>query len=337
VAADYHRQAIAANEDRGARLAAVGHYDPARFDEISAAFNAPCVTYEDILNNGEINAVCICTPSGQHADQAIAAARAGKHVLVEKPMALTLEGADRMTAACEEAHVRLGVVLQRRAQPLFQRIHTAVSAGDLGRLTLGQVALPYFRPQAYFDQADWRGTWTQDGGGVLMNQGIHLVDLLLWTMGNPVDVDAYADTLSRDIEVEDTLVATLRFPKGAMATITATTTASPGFPHRLDIYGTGGGIQLEGENVRRWELADPEDASVEPASASGPSEAGAGSRPRGISPTGHINIVKDFIEAVCDDRPPMVGGAEGRLSLETVLAIYAAAGLSSQRGKTAHA
>ena len=337
VAADYHRQAIAANEHRGARLAAVGYYDPARFDEISAAFDAPCVTYEDLLSSREVDAVCICTPSGQHADQATAAARAGKHVLVEKPMALSLEGADRMTAACAEAQVKLGVVLQRRAQPLFQRIHAAVSAGDLGRLTLGQVALPYFRPQAYFDQADWRGTWTEDGGGVLMNQGIHLVDLLLWTMGNPVDVAAYAATLSRDIDVEDTLVATLRFPDGAMATISATTTASPGFPHRLEIYGTGGGIQLEGENVRRWELADPESASVEPASASGPSEAGAGSRPRGISPTGHINIVKDFMEALRDDRPPMVGGAEGRRSLETVLAIYAAAGLRSKRGEMAHA
>jgi UDP-N-acetyl-2-amino-2-deoxyglucuronate dehydrogenase len=327
IVADYHRQAIAANADLGAQLVAVGHYIPARFTEMSAEFGVPCLSLEELLAHPAVDVICICTPSGQHAVQTIAAAQAGKHVLVEKPMALSLADADAMIAACAQAGVKLGVVLQRRAEPLFQRIQRAIQAGDLGDLTLGLVTLPYYRAQAYYAQADWRGTWTLDGGGVLMNQGIHLVDLLIWYMGDPVQVQAYADTLQRDIEVEDTLVATLRFSNGALATITATTTAIPGFPHRVEIYGTGGSVQVEGESVVRWELADPGKTTVEPPEIGIPASAGAGGDPKGIAATGHISIFRDFIQTVRDDRPPQVDGTEGRRSLATVLAIYQAAGL----------
>ena len=325
--ADYHRQAIAANAERGARLVAIGHYNPARFADISAQCGVPCVSQEELLAHAEVDVVCICTPSGQHAAQAMAAAGAGKHLLVEKPMALSLADADAMIAACDQAGVQLGVVLQRRAEPLFQRIHRAIQAGDLGDLTLGVVTLPYYRPQAYYDQADWRGIWALDGGGVLMNQGIHLVDLLVWYMGDPVQVQAHADTLHRGIEVEDTLAATLRLTNGALATITATTTAAPGFAHRIEIYGTGGAIQVEGESVRRWELADPAKGTVEPPEISAPTNAGAGGDPRGIKPTGHIALFRDFIHALQANRPLQIDGAEGRRSLATVLAIYQAAGL----------
>jgi UDP-N-acetyl-2-amino-2-deoxyglucuronate dehydrogenase len=325
--AEYHRQAIEANADLGARLVAIGHYNPDRFGEIRDRFDVPCVTYDELLADPAVDVLCICTPSGQHAEQAMAAANAGKHVLVEKPMALSRGDADAMMAACERAGVRLGVVLQRRAEPLFLRIYDAVQSGDLGELTLGLVTIPYQRPQAYFDQADWRGSWGLDGGGVLMNQGIHLVDLLIWYMGDPVDVQARADTLHRDIEVEDTLAATLRFTNGALGTITATTTAAPGFPHRVEIYGTRGGIQVEGESANRWQLVEPEKAKIEAADTSAASDAGAGGDPRGIKPTGHIAIVRDFVQAVREGRAPEIDGAEGRRSLDTVLAIYEAAGL----------
>ncbi|RME65704.1 MAG: gfo/Idh/MocA family oxidoreductase, partial [Caldilineae bacterium] len=157
--ADYHRQAILAHEDQGARLVAVGHYDPQRFAAISARFGVPCRSYDEILADPNVDAVCVCTPSGQHAAQAIAAAQAGKHVLVEKPMALSLADADRMIATCREQNVRLGVVLQRRAEPLFRRVHAAIRGGDLGDITLGVVTMPYVRDEAYYAQADWRGTW----------------------------------------------------------------------------------------------------------------------------------------------------------------------------------
>ena len=327
VAADMHRRAITANRDLGARLVAVGHYDPARFAEIGAKFGVPCVDQEELLADPAVDVVCICTPSGQHADQTIAAARAGKHVLVEKPMALCLSDADAMIAACDRAGVKLGVTLQRRAEPLFQRIHGAIQAGDLGDLTLGVVTAPYYRPQAYYDQADWRGTWSLDGGGVLMNQGIHLVDLLVWYMGDPVAVQAFAGTLQRGIEVEDTLAATLRFANGALATVTATTTADPGFSHRIEIYGTRGAIQVEGESLVRWTSARSVKATTATSQAGMAADAGAGGDPRAISTAGHVALFRDFIHALREDRAPRVDGAQGRRSLAAVLAIYQAAGL----------
>jgi len=230
--ADYHQQAIISNTDLGAKLVAMSHYNPDRFAEISQKFDVPCLSYQNVLAHPSVDVICICTPSGQHAEQAIAAAQAGKHVLVEKPMALSLADADAMIAACAQNKVKLGVTLQRRTEFPFDLIHRAIRDGDLGDLTLASITMPYYRPQAYFNQADWRGTWAMDGGGVLMNQGIHIVDLLVWLMGDPVEVKAHANTLHRDIEVEDTLSATLRFANGALATITATTTAAPGFPHR---------------------------------------------------------------------------------------------------------
>lgn len=322
-AARHHRQAIDENSDHGARLAAVAHYDPDRFEAIERRYGVPCQTLDAVLDRSDVDAVCICTPSGLHADQTVAAARAGKHVLVEKPMALTLDDADRMIAACEDAGVQLGVVYQRRAVPLFQDIREAIEDDRLGTLTLGAVVLPYHRDQAYYDQAAWRGTWAQDGGGVLMNQGIHLIDLLVWYMGDPTDVQAHADTLARHVEVEDTLAATLRFSNGALATVTATTTAHPAYPHRLELYGTQGSIQLEGEDVRRWAL-DGEATTETPAPPSS-SEAGAAGDPAAIRLTGHVGIIRDFMQAIRDRRSPLVDGREGRRSLQAVLEIYAAA------------
>ncbi len=324
--ADFHRQAIQANAELGAELALVGHYDPARFQAIRERFGVEVVSQYELLAEPSLDVICICTPSGQHAAQAVAAASHGKHVLVEKPMALSLEDADAMIAACSQAGVALGVVLQRRTDPVFRRIRAAIEAGDLGELTLGLLSMPYYRPQAYYEQAAWRGTWALDGGGVLMNQGIHMLDLLIWYMGDPVEVRAYAATLHRQIEVEDTLAASLRFASGALATVTATTTAAPGFPHRLEIYGTRGGIQVEGEVATRWTLSGDASAARVPPQTGGAVDAGMGADPRRIAPTGHIAIVRDMVEAVRGGRPPLVDGREGRRSLAAILAIYAAAG-----------
>jgi len=334
--ADYHRQAIAANAELGARLVAVGHYREDRFPEIGERFGVPCLSQADLLAHPGVDVVCICTPSGQHAEQAMAAAKAGKHILVEKPIATNLADADAMIAACEKAGVRLGVTLQRRALPLFQDIRRAIETGDLGELTLATVTMPYSRPQQYYDQADWRGTWALDGGGVLMNQGIHLVDLLVWYLGDPVRVHAQAGTFHHDIEVEDVLAATLSFAGGARATITATTSAAPGAPHRLELYGTRGYIQIEGEAVVHWELADPASAAVpvwppdRTPIVGTVGEAGASADPRGIQPTGHIGIFRDFILALRENRPFYLDGVEGRRSLAAVLAIYKAAGIGPE-------
>ncbi len=321
--AEYHLNAIQECADLGARLVGVGHYNPARYDDISERFGAPASSYDDLLANPAVDAVCICTPSGYHAQQAIAAASSGKHVLVEKPMALSLADADAMIAACRENGVQLGVCLQRRAEPLFRRVHDAIHGGDLGEITLGVVTMPYFRDEPYYAQAEWRGTWAMDGGGVLMNQGIHIVDLLLWFLGDPVEVHAFADSRHRSVEIEDTAGAVLRFANGSVATITATVATEPGFPHRLEVYGTNGGIQIEGESVLRWGLADESKQSVEPwPVATEQVDPGMAGDPRGISTSGHIAILKDFIAGIRRGEDPVIDGAEGRRSLAAILAVY---------------
>ena len=238
-------------------------------------------------------------------------------------MALSLADADAMIAACRENGVQLGVCLQRRAEPLFRRVHDAIHGGDLGEITLGVVTMPYFRDEPYYAQAEWRGTWAMDGGGVLMNQGIHIVDLLLWFLGDPVEVHAFADSRHRSVEIEDTAGAVLRFANGSVATITATVATEPGFPHRLEVYGTNGGIQIEGESVLRWGLADEAKATVEPwPVATEQVDPGMAGDPRGISTSGHIAILKDFIAGIRRGEDPVIDGAEGRRSLATILAVY---------------
>ena len=321
--AEYHLNAIRECAGLGARLVGVGHYNPASYGEISQRFGVPARPYDELLADPAVAAVCICTPSGQHAQQAIAAASSGKHVLVEKPMALSLADADAMIAACRANGVQLGVCLQRRAEPLFRRVHDAVHGGDLGEITLGVVTMPYFRDEPYYAQADWRGTWEMDGGGVLMNQGIHIIDLLLWFLGDPVDVHAFADSRHRSVEIEDTAGAVLRFANGAVATITATVATDPGFPHRLEVYGTNGGIQIEGESVLRWGLADESRATVEPwPVATEQVDPGMAGDPRGISTSGHIAILKDFIAGIRRGEDPVIDGLEGRRSLAAILAVY---------------
>ncbi len=321
--AEYHLNAIRECADLGARLVGVGHYNSDSYGEISQRFGVPARPYDELLADPAVAAVCICTPSGQHARQAIAAASSGKHVLVEKPMALSLADADAMIAACRENGVQLGVCLQRRAEPLFRRVHDAIHAGDLGEITLGVVTMPYFRDEPYYAQADWRGTWEMDGGGVLMNQGIHIIDLLLWFLGDPVDVHAFADSRHRSVEIEDTAGAVLRFANGAVATITATVATDPGFPHRLEVYGTNGGIQIEGESVLRWGLADESKATVEPwPVATEQVDPGMAGDPRGISTSGHIAILKDFIAGIRRGEDPVIDGLEGRRSLAAILAVY---------------
>lgn len=326
--ADYHFQAIKACADKGAQLAVVGHYHPAKFNEISQRFGVPVQSFAEVLANPAVDAVCICTPSGQHAEQTIRAANAGKHVLVEKPMALSLADADAMISACRQNHVQLGVCLQRRAEPLFRRVHDAIHGGDLGHISLGIVTMPYYRDEAYYAQAEWRGTWALDGGGVLMNQGIHIIDLLVWFLGEPVQVYAFADSQHRSVEIEDTAAAVLRFANGSMATITATVSAEPGFPHRLEIYGTNGGIQIEGEAVLRWTLADPSKETVVPWEITTEQvDSGMAGDPRGISTSGHTAILEDFINGIRRGQDPVIDGAEGKRSLHTVLAMYGASNL----------
>jgi predicted dehydrogenase len=309
----------------GARLTAVCRTDATRAAETAARFGVPCETsLESLLARDDVDAVGICTPSGLHAPQAIAAARAGKHVLVDKPMALSLAGADETIATCRQAGVLLSVMFQRRANPALAHLHAAIAQGALGRLVLGSVSVPYLRTQAYYASAPWRTTRELDGGGALINQGIHLVDLLLWLMGDVARVRAEAATLVRAIPVEDCLAATLVFRNGALGAITATTATSPGFPHRVEVYGAEGGVQIEGEDIVRWETRAGPQPGTRPES-SGPSAAGAGASAAGISLDNHTGLVADLVDAIRGQRAPLVPGEEGRRALALVLAAYESA------------
>jgi UDP-N-acetyl-2-amino-2-deoxyglucuronate dehydrogenase len=325
--ARYHATAIARRP--GAQLVAICRSQGGNAAEAEARFGVPCApSYAALLARDDVDAVCICTPSGLHAEQTILAARARKHVLVEKPLALTLPDADAMIAACDGNGVRLGVALQRRADPAFQAVRAAIAGGAIGRPMLASISMPYLRDQHYYDSAAWRGTWAFDGGGALMNQGIHLVDLLLWLIGDDVaEVRANTATLAHQIEVEDCVTATLRFAGGALGSIAATTAAGPGFPHRIEIYGDAGGVQIEGEQIVRWEGGDAERVSQYLAQPGVQAAAGAGASPTGIGAVGHTRLLADFVAALRSGQAPLATGAEARRSLALVLAIYAAAGI----------
>ncbi len=329
--ARYHAEAIIRTD--GARLVAICREDATRAAEAEAQFGVPCETsYHALLARPDVEVVCICTPSGLHAEQAVAAARAGKHVLVEKPMALTLAEADAMIHTCRQSDVLLGVALQRRTDPAFAAAQAAIAAGALGQLVLGCVTVPYLRTQSYYESAAWRGTWTLDGGGALMNQGIHLLDLLLWHLGDVAEVQAQMTTLAHAIEVEDCLSATVRFRNGALGSVVATTAAAPGYPHRVEVYGARGGMQLEGEQITRWESESIPYIAGMAVSAPGMVAAGAGSSPGGIGQEGHRRLIADFVAELRDKRQPVVPGEEGRRSLALALAIYEAARTGSRVG-----
>ncbi len=324
MAAELHARAIIACADQGADIVGFASRNPD--SHLARACERISMPFDALLKNPEVDIVCICSPSGLHADQAEKAMQAGKHVLVEKPMALNETQAEGMLAVSRDTGRYLGVALQRRAEPQFQKIRQAIESGELGDLLCGLITVPYMRSKAYYDSAAWRGTWDLDGGGALMNQGIHLLDLLLWWMGDPVKVQAHAGTLHHDIEVEDTLAATLSFANGAMASVMATTATEPGFAHRVEIYGTQAGIQIEGEEILRWQ---PLSDNTAPVARVKTVTAGAGGDPRGIPMTGHIGLIKNFIATIKGDETLLVDGRQGLRSVAAVEAIYAAAGLEA--------
>jgi len=282
--------------------------------------------YKEFLNDPDVEVVSICTPSSLHPEQAILAARAGKHVLTEKPMAITLKDAERMIEECHKQGVKLGVIFQRRVIEPFRTVKKVVEAGELGRMVLGDAYIKYYRSQEYYDSGGWRGTWKYDGGGCLMNQGIHIIDLLCWFMG-PVDtIFGFAETLARKIEVEDTAVAAIKFENGALGVIEgATSVFPPTIPHRIELHGDKGSIMIEGEGVIKWDVEGPDGSVVSKLDQIPKGEVRPITSPTDISPEGHIKLVHDMAEAVLEDREPAIPGEEGIHALQVILGIYESA------------
>lgn len=287
---------------------------------------APAGSVHELLTRPDVDIVSVCTPSGLHAKLAIEAADAGKHVLLEKPMALNLADADAIIEAGLRRGVQIGVISQLRFAPAVVRVKKAVDEGLLGRLVSGDIYMKYHRSQQYYDSGGWRGTWAMDGGGALMNQGIHGVDLLQHIMGPVATVSAHARTLVRRIEVEDTCAAVLEFANGALGVLQAATSVYPGQPRRLEVNGERGTVALEEDCISAWAVegqAVPDDVVI------GRTTSGSASNPGAMSVDGHVRQLADMAAAVREGRAPLVDGAEGRRAVQLVMAVYE----SSRTGK----
>ena len=282
---------------------------------------------EELLADPEIDAVSITTPSGVHLDPALAAIRAGKHVLIEKPMEITEERIRLLIEEAERHHVLLAGIFQSRFQDAPRLMKKAVEEGRFGTIVLADAQFKWYRTQEYYDSGAWRGTWGVDGGGVLMNQGIHAIDLLLFLMGDPVEVTGCTATLAHErIEVEDVAVATLRFKNGALGIIEGTTAAYPGSPKRIEICGSKGQAVLEEDSITKWEFAEEraEDAEIRARFAASASSGGA-SDPKNISRIGHTREFADFAAAIKNGTKPFIPGEEALRSVHLIRSIYESA------------
>ncbi|HVX44020.1 MAG TPA: Gfo/Idh/MocA family oxidoreductase [Mycobacteriales bacterium] len=274
-----------------------------------------------ILGRDDVDAVSVCVPSGTHAEIAVAALDAGKPVIIEKPIDVTLEAADRIIAAEKRSGAVATVISQRRFQPSFAFVRSQIEAGRLGQITSGIAESPFWRSQSYYDSGGWRGTWKLDGGGALMNQGVHALDLLVWMLGEPVEATAFTATLVHErIEVEDTLGATVRFANGAIGTVTATTASNPGRTVRLTINGDAGNAVVDNERLAHLHTLDRESEGAADQVDLVP-ELREPSDPMST----HAAQYADFIAAVAEGRPPAITTADGRRALALVLAIYESA------------
>jgi UDP-N-acetyl-2-amino-2-deoxyglucuronate dehydrogenase len=290
-------------------------------------------TLEQMLANPKIDIITICTPSGAHLEPALAAAAAGKHLIIEKPLEITLKRCDAIIKACSDHGVVLSAVLPSRFHAASQTLKKAVDAGKFGRLALGDAYVKWFRTQEYYDSGQWRGTWELDGGGALMNQAIHSVDLLTWLMGPVTEVSAKTATLAHErIEVEDVVTASLRFENGALGVIEATTASFPGALKKIEIHGTAGTAVLEEEDIKTWQFAKmtAADKKIADEFANRNTTGGGAGDPSAIGHTAHAAQFRDVIKAIKKGTAPAIDGAEGRRSVEIILAIYKAA----ETGKT---
>jgi predicted dehydrogenase len=315
--------ARAATAIPGVEIVAVHGDNADKARRLAAANQVPDFpTLEAFLAHRPMDVVAIGSPSGCHSAQAIACARAGLHVLVEKPMAVTSEDAGKLVEACDTAGVRLGVFFQDRLQPDFVRLKAFLDEGGLGRILLVTGHVKWYRPAEYYGTSRWRGTWDLDGGGAVMNQGIHTLDLMLYLLGDVTTVFARARALRHGIEVEDTAVATLGFRNGALGTFEATTAAYPGYKRRLEISGERGTVVVEHDRVIAADLAPGGTAFAVSAAAA----AGESASSHLVSDaTPHRRIFEDFVRALQEGTRPICDGREGKRSVDLVRALYTSA------------
>ncbi len=323
--ADFHAQAIA--RIVGAQLVGVASRTAASARALANKHGAPFATdrLEELLARPDLHIVCVTTPSGAHLEPALAAIAAGKHVVIEKPIEITTERADRILTAAEKAGVLVAPIFQSRFGRGAQTVKAAIDAGRLGRLVLASAFVKWHRPASYY--TGWKGTLALDGGGVVMNQSIHGLDLLQWFAGLPEEVFAFTTRrVHTGIEAEDTASATLRYPGGALGAIEATTAAWPGWSRRIELCGERGSILIEDDRIARWDFTDPlpEDEAIRSAEPDEALRSGAGAA-NAISHEGHLRQIRNLVQAIRTGAPLAVDGREARKSVSLVNAIYASA------------
>lgn len=326
--ARYHAEAL--HKIPGVELKAVCDIIPERAQEFASRYAADSYTdYRYLLDRKDVDVVCICTPSGDHPRHGIDVARAGKHVVVEKPIGLTLGEIDALIETCDQERVKLCVVHQNRFNPAVVKLREALDAGRFGKISHAAVTVRWNRSQEYYDQASWRGTWALDGG-VLMNQAIHAIDIFRWMMGEPESVFAFTATQFHRIEAEDVAVAVVRFKSGALGTIEASTNVFPSnWEESLAIFGDRGSAALGGvalNRIERWEFADTTDRhalDVEVELASQPD-------PASVYGNGHGRLLAAMAEAVRFDGPVPVPAEAARSAVNLVLLIYRFVGQTSR-------
>lgn len=322
-----HVHAKVLREMPGVRLRAVYNRSFEKARAFAAEYGADAVSaLPDLWRRDDVQVVGVTTPSGTHAEVAIPALEAGKHVLCEKPLDISLERVDAMIAASKRHGRILAAVFQSRFGDGARTVKRAVAAGRLGRRSLASAYVKWWRDQAYYDDVKWRGTWALDGGGALSNQGSHAVDLLQWLVGLPAEVSAFAATRAHQrIEAEDTLVASLRYGDGALGVIECATSCFPGTARRIELCGDAGAITLEDDRITRWEFAHaaPEDEAIRAGEQSSVLPGGSSS-PGAIGQRGHRLQIEDLVSAIREGREPTIPGRDGRNAVRLIRAIYAA-------------
>lgn len=319
--AKFHAQSVAAS--RGGALIGVASRSRGTAEKFAAEHGMKFATddVDQLLKQPGLDAVCITTPSALHLQPALAAIRAGKHLMIEKPLDATVEGTDHILSEAEKHGVRVGSIFQARFGDAARQLKSAIDAGRFGRMVLASCYVKWNRTTEYY--TGWKGKLSEDGGGVIINQAIHGVDLLQWFAGMPVEVFAWATQRVHQIESEDTCVAALKFASGAFGVIEGTTATWPGWSRRIEICGEHGSVVMEDDDIARWDFRheQPEDAEIRAMRESAAMGSGAAA-PMNIKIEGHVRQIQDFIDGINEKRPFFIEGLEARKAVALVRAIY---------------
>jgi UDP-N-acetyl-2-amino-2-deoxyglucuronate dehydrogenase len=314
-----------------AQLIAVADIVPAKAQRLADRYHVKAYTdLQTMLDTEQLDVVDVCTPSGLHGEHACQIMRAGSHVIVEKPMEINHDRIEEMLQVQRATARKMAIISQHRFDAASNQLHQLIEQKAFGRLVMGNAAIPWWRSQKYYDSGAWRGTWALDGGGVLMNQSIHSIDVLQWLMGRVRSIQAYTDTLVHKMETEDAAVAILRFENGALGTIAATTGAYPGVTTRIEIFGDKGSAVIENDRLGYLHLASDETEEAGPYGGGMKKERitplpATASDPAALQSITHALQIEDMIRAIQEDGTPLVDGAEARHPVEIILGIYESA------------